>query len=51
MSIISLGGGICDVFFQMGHVSCFSGFAADEITHCVRPEDTVARRAVILLRR
>ncbi|XP_049801380.1 RNA demethylase ALKBH5-like isoform X2 [Schistocerca nitens] len=28
-----------------------SGFAADEITHCVRPEDTIARRAVILLRR
>jgi alkylated DNA repair protein alkB family protein 5 len=34
-----------------GCVTILSGFAADEITHCVRPEDTVARRAVILLRR
>ncbi|GLH15683.1 Putative alkylated DNA repair protein alkB-like protein 5 [Gryllus bimaculatus] len=34
-----------------GCVTVLSGFAADEITHCVRPEDTVARRAVILLRR
>ncbi|XP_046989144.1 RNA demethylase ALKBH5-like [Schistocerca americana] len=34
-----------------GCVTILSGFAADEITHCVRPEDTIARRAVILLRR
>ncbi|XP_067006386.1 RNA demethylase ALKBH5 isoform X1 [Anabrus simplex] len=34
-----------------GCVTVLSGFAADEITHCVRPEDTVARRAVIVLRR
>ena len=31
---------------------CFcSGYAADNITHCVRPEDTRHRRAVIILRR
>lgn len=29
----------------------FSGYAADNITHCIRPQDTVARRAVIVLRR
>ena len=28
-----------------------SGYAADEITHCVRPQDVVERRAVIILRR
>ncbi|KAG8326862.1 RNA demethylase alkbh5 [Homalodisca vitripennis] len=41
-------------------VSCYSNTSRmrslcqeveDEITHCVRPEDTVARRAVIILRR
>ena len=39
------------IFVNYIGTSHFSGFAADEITHCVRPEDTVARRAVILLRR
>lgn len=39
------------IFVNKNEMSHFSGFAADEITHCVRPEDTVARRAVILLRR
>ncbi|XP_063240243.1 RNA demethylase ALKBH5-like isoform X2 [Bacillus rossius redtenbacheri] len=34
-----------------GCVTVLSGYAADKVTHCVRPEDTVARRAVILLRR
>lgn len=34
-----------------GCVTVLSGFAADEITHCVRPQDTVKRRAVIILRR
>ncbi|CAG2055067.1 unnamed protein product [Timema podura] len=34
-----------------GCVTVLSGFAADKVTHCVRPEDTIARRAVILLRR
>ncbi|GAB6020422.1 RNA demethylase alkbh5 [Chamberlinius hualienensis] len=34
-----------------GCVTLLKGFAADEITHCIRPEDTVKRRAVIILRR
>ena len=29
----------------------FSGYAADGITHCVRPQDVTERRAVIILRR
>lgn len=28
----------------------FSGYAADNVTHCIRPQDTVQRRAVIILR-
>ncbi|KAF5269578.1 hypothetical protein FQR65_LT05916 [Abscondita terminalis] len=34
-----------------GVVTSLSGFAANNITHCVRPEDTPSYRAVILLRR
>ncbi|KAK0049286.1 RNA demethylase ALKBH5 [Biomphalaria pfeifferi] len=34
-----------------GCVTLLSGYAADHITHCVRPEDIVSRRAVIILRR
>ncbi|XP_071444350.1 RNA demethylase ALKBH5-like [Hetaerina americana] len=34
-----------------GCVTLLRDFAADEITHCVRPQDTVAKRAVIILRR
>uniref|UniRef100_T1JJ71 RNA demethylase ALKBH5 n=1 Tax=Strigamia maritima TaxID=126957 RepID=T1JJ71_STRMM len=34
-----------------GCVTVLSGFAADDITHCVRPQDTVKKRAVIILRR
>ncbi|CAH1103676.1 unnamed protein product [Psylliodes chrysocephalus] len=34
-----------------GAVTSLSGFAANEITHCVRPEDVTQRRAVIMLRR
>jgi len=29
----------------------FSGYAADGITHCIRPQDVVRRRAVIILRK
>ena len=29
----------------------FSGYAADNITHCIRPQDTPHRRAVIILRK
>jgi len=28
-----------------------SGYAADDITHCIRPQDVKARRAVIIVRR
>ena len=28
-----------------------SGYAADEVTHCIRPEDVKSRRAVVILRR
>lgn len=34
-----------------GVVTLLSGYAADKITHCIRPQDTINRRAVILLRR
>ncbi|RUS76675.1 hypothetical protein EGW08_015565 [Elysia chlorotica] len=34
-----------------GCVTLLSGYAADHITHCVRPEDVTSRRAVIILRR
>ncbi|CAL1535644.1 unnamed protein product [Lymnaea stagnalis] len=34
-----------------GCVTLLSGYAADHITHCVRPEDVISRRAVIILRR
>ena len=28
-----------------------SGYAADDVTHCIRPEDVKSRRAVVILRR
>ena len=32
-------------------IICYSrGFAANEITHCIRPEDVTDRRAVVILR-
>lgn len=34
-----------------GCVTILSGYAADNITHCVRPQDVKKRRAVIILRR
>uniref|UniRef100_A0A8C4R0T5 Alkylated DNA repair protein alkB homolog 5 n=1 Tax=Eptatretus burgeri TaxID=7764 RepID=A0A8C4R0T5_EPTBU len=34
-----------------GCVTVISGYAADEITHCIRPQDIKSRRAVIILRR
>ncbi|KAK3090760.1 hypothetical protein FSP39_014409 [Pinctada imbricata] len=34
-----------------GCVTMMSGYAADDITHCIRPQDVVKRRAVIILRR
>ncbi|KFM68135.1 putative alpha-ketoglutarate-dependent dioxygenase ABH5, partial [Stegodyphus mimosarum] len=34
-----------------GCVTILSGYAADNITHCIRPQDVKKRRAVIILRR
>ncbi|XP_071509093.1 RNA demethylase ALKBH5-like [Diadema antillarum] len=34
-----------------GCVMTLSGYAADEVTHCIRPQDVKSRRAVIILRR
>ncbi|KAG1650867.1 RNA demethylase ALKBH5 [Nymphon striatum] len=42
---------IFNVSLCRGYATILSGFAADEISHCVRPQDTVKRRAVIILRR
>lgn len=36
---------------RRGVVTSLKGYAADEITHCIRPEDVQDRRAVIILRR
>jgi len=36
---------------RRGVVTTLKGYAADEITHCVRPQDVTSRRAVIILRR
>lgn len=42
---------IVSIPVSRGCVTILKGYAADQITHCVRPEDTRARRAVIILRR
>ncbi|CAM9308722.1 unnamed protein product [Lampetra fluviatilis] len=34
-----------------GCITVLSGYAADEITHCIRPQDIKQRRAVIILRK
>jgi len=36
---------------QRGCLTMISGYAADGITHCIRPQDIVERRCVIILRR
>ncbi|XP_066545290.1 RNA demethylase ALKBH5 [Amia ocellicauda] len=36
---------------RRGSVTVLSGYAADEITHCIRPQDIKERRAVIILRK
>ncbi|XP_029109691.1 RNA demethylase ALKBH5-like [Scleropages formosus] len=36
---------------RRGSVTVLSGYAADEITHCIRPQDVKERRAVVILRR
>ncbi|KAJ8001328.1 hypothetical protein DPEC_G00168400 [Dallia pectoralis] len=36
---------------KRGSVTVLSGYAADDITHCIRPQDIKERRAVIILRK
>lgn len=36
---------------KRGSVTMLSGYAADDITHCIRPQDIKHRRAVIILRK
>ncbi|XP_076846087.1 RNA demethylase ALKBH5 [Brachyhypopomus gauderio] len=36
---------------RRGSVTMLSGYAADDITHCIRPQDIKKRRAVIILRK
>ncbi|XP_063286724.1 RNA demethylase ALKBH5 [Pelobates fuscus] len=36
---------------QRGSVTVLSGYAADDITHCIRPQDIKERRAVVILRK
>ncbi|KAF6020805.1 hypothetical protein EB796_020881 [Bugula neritina] len=36
---------------KRGRITAMSGYAANNVTHCVRPQDTKHRRAVIILRR
>ncbi|KAG5854503.1 hypothetical protein ANANG_G00038520 [Anguilla anguilla] len=36
---------------RRGSVTVLKGYAADEITHCIRPQDIKQRRAVIILRK
>lgn len=45
-------------YLVLAHAHCFdffffflSGYAADDITHCIRPQDIKERRAVIILRK
>ncbi|XP_062508241.1 RNA demethylase ALKBH5-like isoform X2 [Corticium candelabrum] len=42
---------VYSVPLHRGCMTAISGYAADSITHCVRPQDTVVRRTVIILRR
>ncbi|CAH2252612.1 RNA demethylase ALKBH5 [Pelobates cultripes] len=36
---------------HQGSVTMLSGYAADEITHCIQPQDIKERRAVVILRK
>ena len=41
----------CILVLSLAFLFNFSGYAADEITHCIRPQDVTQRRAMIILRR
>jgi alkylated DNA repair protein alkB family protein 5 len=42
---------VLSLLVRRGSVTVLSGYAADEITHCIRPQDIKERRAVISLRK
>jgi len=42
---------IVSIPLDIGCVTLLRGYAADNVTHCIRPQDVVERRAVIILRR
>lgn len=42
---------IASVPLVRGSATSISGYAADNITHCIRPQDITSRRAAIILRR
>uniref|UniRef100_A0A3B1KB91 RNA demethylase ALKBH5 n=1 Tax=Astyanax mexicanus TaxID=7994 RepID=A0A3B1KB91_ASTMX len=42
---------VLSVPVRRGSVTVLSGYAADDITHCIRPQDIKERRAVIILRK
>ena len=47
---ISVSNPLAQVPVSRGCVLSMSGFSADEVTHCIRPEDITERRAVVILR-
>ena len=47
---ISVSHPLAQVPVSRGCVLSMAGFAADEVTHCIRPEDITERRAVVILR-
>ena len=47
---ISVSQPLARVPVSRGCVLSMAGFSADEVTHCIRPEDITERRAVVILR-
>eukprot|EP00092_Neocalanus_flemingeri_P018128 GFUD01019620.1.p1 GENE.GFUD01019620.1~~GFUD01019620.1.p1 ORF type:complete len:724 (+),score=240.63 GFUD01019620.1:129-2174(+) len=47
---ISVSSPLAQVPVSRGCVLSMEGFSADEVTHCIRPEDITERRAVVILR-
>jgi len=47
---ISVSSPLAQVPVSRGCVLSMAGFSADEVTHCIRPEDITERRAVVILR-
>jgi len=47
---ISVSNPLAQVPVSRGCVLSMAGFSADDVTHCIRPEDITERRAVVILR-